>query len=859
MKLSRLLSLTLILVLVSSLNIYAQLFEDFESGDKSFYGGASVTLSSGDWYFEESLLGNLSNDNFNGSQGVRMDRRDGVDTYIEMQFDKANGADEISFYMANYGSTSGNTILVQYSTDGGSNWTSIGEPIEATSNDLEQVTLKVEVDGNIRFKLVQGGSERLNIDDLLITDFVQAQDEATLLVTSGVETLSDDGSITFPKTLVGTNRTETLTIKNVGNTDLSISSVATTGLGFSVTDLTDSTLAFNESTSVTLTYEPIASGEAQGTFVVSSNATNVAEFNLTLSGEAFEDGDIIPIADARELPLGTRVSVTGRVTVANEFGGPLYMQDATAGIAVFWSDLHAAAEIGDSISVTGPLNVFKPIAGADSDFLLQISATDTDNNMWFEVFDVEKREVTPKPVTLAQVNAGTLEAQLVQIANATIDHSGVFQANTNYTISDNTGDAELRIDNNTNLVNVSAPVQATNVVGVVGKFAGINQLLPRFTEDLDVEEVTFPGDSISKDQTFDIVTWNVEWFGDAGNGPEDDSLQFENVKEVITTLDADVYALQEIANTELFADLDDALTDYRSIIATFSQTQKTAFLYKSSTVQMRAQGLITSGMNSSDWANGRFPLMFRFNATINGEVRDIYAYNIHAKAFGEDTDYSQRVNASIQLKTYLDDNRADDNVIILGDFNDEMLASTYNSEPSPYKNFQDDPEYTVVTKSLEEAGYTSYSSYSMIDHIIFTSELSDEHYAGTQRVENPFYIGSYLSQTSDHFPVWTRFVFGEITANENDNEIAQTFKLHQNYPNPFNPSTVINYELSQSTNVVLEVFDIAGRKISTLVNAKQSAGKQSVTFNAGNLSSGVYIYRLHAGGQILTKKMMLIK
>ena len=63
------------------------------------------------------------------------------------------------------------------------------------------------------------------------------------------------------------------------------------------------------------------------------------------------------------LSLGTRVRIAGRVTVANEFGGPLYLQDGTAGLAVYYEPLHAEAVIGDSIVVEGPLNVFRPIAG----------------------------------------------------------------------------------------------------------------------------------------------------------------------------------------------------------------------------------------------------------------------------------------------------------------------------------------------------------------------------------------------------------------------------------------------------------------------------------------------------------------
>jgi Secretion system C-terminal sorting domain len=88
---------------------------------------------------------------------------------------------------------------------------------------------------------------------------------------------------------------------------------------------------------------------------------------------------------------------------------------------------------------------------------------------------------------------------------------------------------------------------------------------------------------------------------------------------------------------------------------------------------------------------------------------------------------------------------------------------------------------------------------------------------------------------------------------------ATGFELAQNYPNPFNPSTVISYQLLVFSDVKLEVFDIVGRKMATLVNERRAAGSYRATFNAANLSSGIYFYRLQAGNFTLTKKMLLVK
>jgi hypothetical protein len=86
-----------------------------------------------------------------------------------------------------------------------------------------------------------------------------------------------------------------------------------------------------------------------------------------------------------------------------------------------------------------------------------------------------------------------------------------------------------------------------------------------------------------------------------------------------------------------------------------------------------------------------------------------------------------------------------------------------------------------------------------------------------------------------------------------------SYKLAQNYPNPFNPTTAISYQLPVASDVRLEVFDILGKKVATLVNGRQAAGAYTYTWNANTVASGVYFYRLQAGSFVATKKMMLVK
>jgi len=92
-----------------------------------------------------------------------------------------------------------------------------------------------------------------------------------------------------------------------------------------------------------------------------------------------------------------------------------------------------------------------------------------------------------------------------------------------------------------------------------------------------------------------------------------------------------------------------------------------------------------------------------------------------------------------------------------------------------------------------------------------------------------------------------------------DNETPRTILLGQNYPNPFNPTTTIRYQLSDSHDVLLRVYDALGREVATLVDRRQSAGEYAAVFDGSTLASGIYFYRLAAGEFISEKKMVLLK
>ena len=116
--------------------------------------------------------------------------------------------------------------------------------------------------------------------------------------------------------------------------------------------------------------------------------------------------------------------------------------------------------------------------------------------------------------------------------------------------------------------------------------------------------------------------------------------------------------------------------------------------------------------------------------------------------------------------------------------------------------------------------------------------------------------------------IWRLKYFEEITGADEYHEVPTGFVLEQNYPNPFNPTTTIKFSIpvgvetrhgASLQHVTLKIYSLLGQEVATLVNGVQSPGQYEVMFDASNLTSGIYIYKLHVGGFTATKKLMLVK
>ncbi|WP_407934004.1 Ig domain protein group 2 domain protein [Aquibacillus rhizosphaerae] len=138
--------------------------ENFESGSKGAYAAGNVSLDSGEWHFDNALLGTLASDKKSGSQSARI-RSNGK---ISMNFD-VESAHSVTVSHANFGSDTGAAWSLQKSTDGGSSWTNVAGPF-ASNSSLEEKTVAVEEAGTVRFKIVVSGTsgKRVNIDNFTI-------------------------------------------------------------------------------------------------------------------------------------------------------------------------------------------------------------------------------------------------------------------------------------------------------------------------------------------------------------------------------------------------------------------------------------------------------------------------------------------------------------------------------------------------------------------------------------------------------------------------------------------------------------------------------------------------------------------
>jgi Bacterial Ig-like domain/Ig-like domain CHU_C associated len=306
------------------------------------------------------------------------------------------------------------------------------------------------------------------------------------------------------------------------------------------------------------------------------------------------------------------------------------------------------------------------------------------------------------------------------------------------------------------------------------------------------------GNTIDSASTLDVVNWNIEWFGSSTLGPSNKNLQEQNVKTVLQNVGADVYALEEVVSETRLANIVSQMPGYSYVISNYgsytnpnqsgasplADAQKLALVYKTALFPggVTTKALLSAGINTAadltnpayNWyATGRFPFMVTGTTTLNGVTKTLRFIIVHAKANTSPTltSYNRRKAGNDSLRTHLNTFYPNDNIIFLGDFNDDLdstITAGINPKFSSYKQFVDDAaNFYSPTLSLSLAGKKSTVSYNdVIDHVMLSNEMKCSYMQGTATVltDVASTIPNYGNTTTDHYPVYTRYLFQAINS-----------------------------------------------------------------------------------------------
>lgn len=362
---------------------------------------------------------------------------------------------------------------------------------------------------------------------------------------------------------------------------------------------------------------------------------------------------------------------------------------------------------------------------------------------------------------------------------------------------------------------------------------------------------------IGNDTLLDIAAWNIEWFGDTGYGPTDETLQFNNVKTVIEKTDLDVLALEEMSNSASFISLTNSLPNYSSVNSTFSQTQKMCLFYKKSMFNfINAEHILAN--SNYDFAS-RQPLMVSLATKGDSlKIDTMYFIVVHLKANSDATaagkleSYNRRKRAADALKIFIETTLLNKKYFILGDWNDRLDYSIHNGiDSTPFKQLLD-VKYNFTTKPLADAGKSSYAFINgFIDHMLVSPRMDSFYVKQSMGVLDNLgqFISNFSNNTSDHYPIYGKFLLNKIkyvtpvdtippdTSHVNIFELNKKNKISI-YPNPANENVTIEYNRFEK-DFIVELFDFSGKLIDS-----KTMNSTILTMNLTNLSKGFYTLKI---------------
>ena len=367
---------------------------------------------------------------------------------------------------------------------------------------------------------------------------------------------------------------------------------------------------------------------------------------------------------------------------------------------------------------------------------------------------------------------------------------------------------------------------------------------------VQVQRPDLSGSSLPDYLTLDVVSWNLEWFG-GSLGPADDDRQMFYAAKVMDSLNADIYALQEIVDTArlglLTRSLQNGPYDYavslyasnsnNQLNGNWSSGQKLAFIYRKALFSNVIARGFTQFSNQSDnsynWASGRFPFLLESSVTVDGISKKVIFLSIHAKAeLGETSDYLRRKGASDLMYDSLNAIYPTQHVLIAGDYNDDLdqtISSRFPGSPTPYNAFMNDQfRYSPLSYWNTMRGDNSYIGYpNMVDHSIASNEMQADYvpFSCVVRKDVEALVPFYSQDLSDHYPIHSRFYFRQSSVNQITpvtQLVRSDIPFRTIYVNG-KPSSLV-FEKGISKQFTVECRNNAGQLIWTLQRAGISAG-----------------------------------
>lgn len=388
------------------------------------------------------------------------------------------------------------------------------------------------------------------------------------------------------------------------------------------------------------------------------------------------------------------------------------------------------------------------------------------------------------------------------------------------------------------------------------------------------------GNTYAKSATLDVVNWNILWFGStaAGQGPTNDDLAQANIKRVMDSLDADIYAFSEVVDINRFKTLIESSTGYGYTVSdycsnaantssgSYASGQKIAFAYRKSMItNVTARGLLKSSTAAnSNWASGRVPFLLQADVVNGTATKKMNFILVHGKSGSTASDHLRRKDGAKELKDTLDASFNAANVIILGDYNDD-LDSTISEGVNPaltsyddiVKDSTDADRYKSVSMILSKTGHNSLIGYSdFIDHVIISNELESDYINGSVRLIRDVndWIANYATTTADHMPVVSRYLLPSsgTTAVTNYNPDQIGLSLIQN-PVRNNVAFKLN---PAAGNLKFDVLSIAGQSIFNGPQMKTTGGTKSHDIEMANAADGIYLLRITNNEKTYFKKFV---